>query len=180
MKKFNEIEGFTQIEVSTTYCSLKSLLYEVNGIIYYYRGAYAFTALVNAAKKELTDKFTMIARLDIKSSKHAKPREEILQYGRNIIRSLNEYNREFKYDNSCIEAVITSAKYQVREFLNTKDNMTIVDGEKMMIRNSIIYDIIKVVERECDTKIYVPTFMRLQDDIKNLINKKLDTYDFAA
>ena len=111
MKKFNEIEGFTQIEVSTTYCSLKSLLYEVNGIIYYYRGAYAFTALVNAAKKELTDKFTMIARLDIKSSKHAKPREEILQYGRNIIRSLNEYNREFKYDNSCIEAVITSAKY---------------------------------------------------------------------
>lgn len=180
MKRFNEIDGFTQIEVSTNYCSLKSLLYEVNGIIYKYRQAYAFPALVNAAKEELTAKFMEIASLDIKSPKHAKPREEILQCGRNIIKALAEYNRAFKYDGSCIEAVTTSANFQVRSFLQTKDKMTITDGEEMMRRNAMLYDTIKIIEAERNTKISVPNFYRLQDDIIGHLKKKLDAYTFAA
>lgn len=183
MKKFYEINSFTQIEVSTNYCALKSLLYEVNGIIYKYRLAYAFPILVNAAKEELTAKFKQMAELEIKSTKHsnhAKPREEILQYGRNIIKALSEHNQAFKFDNSCVEAITTSARFQVRAFLQAKDKMTITDGEEMMRRNAMLYNTIKTVEQECNTKIFVPKFIQLQGDIKNLINKKLDAYDFAA
>jgi hypothetical protein len=180
MKKFCEIKGFTQIEVSTNYCSLKSLLYEVNGIIYKYRQTYAFPALVDTAREELTAKFKEIADLEITSGKHSPPRKEILQYGRNIVKALSEHNRSFKYDNSCVDAVTTSAKYQVRSFLQVKDKMTLTEGMEIMKRNLLLNDTIKIVEKECGTKISIPSFNRLQDDMISHLKSKLDAYAFAA
>lgn len=52
MKKFCEIKNFSQIEEKVNYCSLKSLLYAANAIIYNYRQAYAFPVLVKKRGKK--------------------------------------------------------------------------------------------------------------------------------
>ena len=41
-------------------------------------------------------------------------------------------------------------------------------------------DTIKIVEKECGTKISIPSFNRLQDDMISHLKSKLDAYAFAA
>lgn len=178
MKKFYEIDDFSQIEVKTSYCSLKSLLFDANGIIYKYLHTYAFPQFVSAAREELTKVMKQISDLEISSSKYRPQQEEILEKGRKIVISLQKYERGFQYDNSCIEAISTTAKYQVLDFLQTKDKMSFAKGLELLGRNNLTYSTIHTIEEMFSTKVNVSTFYRLQDEIINLLKTKLDTYAF--
>ena len=65
MIKFCEIKNFSQIEEKVNYCSLKSLLYAANAIIYNYRQAYAFPVLVKKAREEMIEVMQQILELKL-------------------------------------------------------------------------------------------------------------------
>lgn len=178
MKRFNEIQNFKNIEVKTNYCALKSALYNINGLIIKYKEAFAFPELVKAADEELVAAFKEIKTMKL-SEKHEKERAAILACGRDIIISLREYMRTFTYDNDCIDAAARTARFQVRNFIKSKNDMTINGGVEMLKRNMLVYEAIKNVEQNCKTKIEVESFYGLQDDVLNLVKKKLDGYAFA-
>ena len=54
MKKFNEIDGITDIEVKTDFCELRIALYNTRGVIRKYLYAYAFPSLANKFIEDLT------------------------------------------------------------------------------------------------------------------------------
>ncbi len=178
MKRFNEIANFRKIEVKTDYCALKTALYNTNGIILKYIEAFAFPELVEAADKELCAAFEAMKAIKL-TEKHEREREKMIDCGRYMIRSLRAYLKTFTYGSDCVNAAVTTAKFQVRDFLNSKKTMTIERGLEFMKRNQLVYAAIKSVEQNCKTKVDVGTFYRLQDDVRNLIDGRLDSYAFA-
>lgn len=178
MKRFNSIQDFKNIEVKTNYCALKSALYNINGLIIRYKEAFAFPELVKAADEELVAAFKEIKTMKL-SEKHEKERAAILACGRNIIISLREYMRTFTYGNDCIDAAAKTARFQVGNFIKSKENLTINGGVEMLKRNRSVYKAIKNVEQNCQTKIDVKSFYRLQGDVLRLVKEKLDDYAFA-
>ena len=179
MKKFCEIKNFSQIEEKVNYCSLKSLLYEANAIIYSYRQAYAFPALVKKVRDEMIEVMQQISELKLTSPKYKPQQEAILAKGRALVAALINYEREFQFDESCVEAINTSAKFQVRTFLQKKDMMTFSQGIDLLERNNLLYATIKTIEEQLSIKISIPSFFRLQDDIINRIKGDLDKYAFT-
>ncbi len=178
MKKFCEIKNFSQIEESTNYCLLKSLLFEANGIIYKYRQAYAFPLLVKQAKDEIIKTMQQISGLKLTSPKYKPQQEAILAKGRAIVAALTNYEQEFQFDESSAAAIDTSAKFQVRTFLQTKDVMTFSQGIDLLERNKLLYATIRTIEEQLSIKISIPSFFRLQDDIINRMKGDLDKYAF--
>lgn len=177
MKRFNEIQNFKNIEVKTNYCALKSALYNINGLIIKYKETFAFPELVKVADEELVAAFKGIKTMKL-SEAHEKERVAILACGREIIGSLRAYMRTFSYDNDCIDAAAKTARFQVGNFIKSKNDMTINDGVGMLKRNRLVYEAIKNVEHNCKTKIDVKSFYRLQDDVLHLVKEKLDGYAF--
>lgn len=178
MKRFNEIQNFKNVEVKTNYCALKSALYNVNGLIIKYKEAFAFPELAKVADEELVAAFKGIKTMKL-TEKHEKERAAILACGRDIIISLREYMRTFTYDNDCINAAAKTARFQVGNFIKSKENLTINGGVEMLKRNRSVYEAIKNVEQNCQTKIDVKSFYRLQGDVLRLVKEKLDDYAFA-
>lgn len=180
MKKFNEIDGITDIEVKTDFCELRIALYNTRGVIRKYLYAYAFPSLTNKFIEDLTaeaNKVKQVKALD----KIKETQETIITKIQHLIKNLQEYLQSFTWDTSSVSAIETSAKYQVRVFLNSKDEnkLTIENCIEMLQRNRLIYDSLRQAEKALGVRIESKSFMRLQTDIKTELQKLINAYDFV-
>jgi hypothetical protein len=64
MKKFNEIDGITDIEVKTDFCELRIALYNTRGVIRKYLYAYAFPSLANKFIEDLTAEANKVKQVE--------------------------------------------------------------------------------------------------------------------
>jgi ribosomal protein S8 len=180
MKKFNEIDGITDIEVKTDFCELRIALYNTRGVIRKYLYAYAFPSLANKFIEDLTaeaNKVKQVKALD----KIKETQETIITKIQHLIKTLQEYLQSFTWDTSSVSAIETSAKYQVRVFLNNKDEnkLTIENCIEMLQRNRLIYDSLRQAEKALGVRIESKSFMRLQTDIKTELQQLINAYDFV-
>ena len=180
MKKFNEINGIADIEVKTDFCELRIALYNTRGVIRKYLYAYAFPSLANKFIEDLTaeaNKVKQVKALD----KIKETQETIITKIQHLIKTLQDYLQSFTWDRSSVSAIETSAKYQVRVFLNNKDEnkLTIENCIEMLQRNRLIYDSLRQAEKALGVRIESKSFMRLQTDIKTELQKLINAYDFV-
>ena len=180
MKRFNEIENFKRIEVRTDYSRLRDLLYAVNGIIIKHNDAFAFPIIVKEVRKELIILFKTISELKPPTEGYKRTVQIVLERGRMLVSALNNYITTFQYDDSCIEAAIKSARYQVQSYLNNKGSMNINDALNMMSRNILIKDSINETNIRLGTNINERSFNILQDDLITLVKEQIDSYAFAS
>lgn len=180
MKKFNEIDGITDIEVKTDFCELRIALYNTRGVIRKYLHAYAFPSLVNKFIEDLTAEANKVKQVKAQDT-IKETQETIITKIKYLIKVLQEYLQSFAWDNSSIDAIEKSAKYQVRVFLNNKDEnkLTIENCIEMLLRNRLIYDSLRQAEKALGVRIESKSFMRLQTDIKNELQKLINVYDFV-
>ena len=179
MKKFNEIDGITDIEVKTDFCELRIALYNTRGVIRKYLHAYAFPSLVCMFVEELAAEGLKIKQIKVAEKAKAK-QEELLIKIQHLIDVLQEYFKSFVWNKDCISSIETSAKFQVSVFLKSKaeNKLTIDSCMEMLQRNKLIYDSIRQAEYALGVRIENKSFMRLQTDIKNELQKIIDVYDF--
>ena len=179
MKKFNEIDGFSDLKIKTDFCELRTAVYVVNGTIRKYLQAYAFIPLVEQLIKELTDSGIAIKNIKV-NDKNQKQKDDILSDIRNLIRGLKAYQNEFRFDDSCRSAIKSSANYQLQRFLKAREDksLSVEMCIELLQRNKLIYRSIKDAEQNLNTTISFPNFIKLQDDIKGELQKLIDAYDF--
>lgn len=180
MNRFNKIENFKRIEVKTDYSKLRELLYAVNGIIIKHNDTFAFPAIVKEVRNELIILFKTISDLKPPIEVYKRTVQIVLDRGRILVSALNNYLKSFQYDDSCIEAAIKSARYQVQSFLKTKNSININDALYMMHRNILINDSINEINIRLGANINERNFNRLQDDLITLVKEKIDSYAFAS
>ena len=180
MKKIKDIENFKRLEGKSEYSQLRDLTYAINGVIIKYSETYAFPNIVNEVKNELVTLFKQIADLKPHKEAYDKSRQIVLNKGRDIVKALIRYNKNFKYDTSCIEAASKSAKYQVFSFLKNKEHLDFETAFGMMQRNKLINESINIINEKCDGKIFEPNFNRLQNDLIKLLVNTIESYDFAS
>lgn len=180
MKKIKQIDNFKRIEVKTDYSRLRDLLYAVNGIIIKHNETYAFPNIVKGVRNELIELFKQIAELKPPTNAFNLTRDKVLSKGRILVTSMNDYLKNFQYDDSCIDAASKSARYQVYLFLQNKDSININDALNMMRRNILINDSINEINIKLGTNINEWNFNRLQDDLITLVKEKIDSYAFAS
>lgn len=180
MKRFNEIENFKQLTVHTSYGKLRDLLYIINGIIIRYQKSNAFPTMVECVQDELVSVFKKISELKPQSEGYKTDTIGVLYDGKRLIHSLSEYNKAFQYDQSCIDAVIRSAKYQVSYFLNNRDKLDVNTAFVQLRLNQQIKKTINIINEKLGENINITSFNLLQGDIISLIQKKAESYAFAA
>lgn len=180
MKRFNEIENFKQLTVHTSYGKLRDLLYEINGIIIRYQMSNAFPLMVECVLEELIAVFKRVSELKPQSEGYITDTLGVLNDGRRLVRSLIGYNQAFKYDKSCVDAVIRSAKYQVHQFMDKRDQLDVNTAFVQLRLNQQIKKTINIVNEKLGENINVSSFNRLQGEIISLIQKKAESYAFAA
>lgn len=179
MKKFNEIKNFgtirCQAKVGTE--QLKELHHEANEIIFKYNMQFAFPKNVERTISLLTELFIKIKELEVKGAAQDK-QQELLQTGREIIKSLKGYLKNFKYDNSCIEAIEHMCKFQLSKYLKAKDTLTISEGLQLLESNIILRDIANDIEVNLNAQPNIKPFIRMQDEIIEAVSKQLHAYSF--
>ena len=180
MKKFNEINGITDIEVKTDFCELRIALYNARGVIRKYLYAYAFPSLACRFVEELAAEGLKVKQSKVSEKAKAK-QEELLIKIQHLIDVLQESCKSFVWDKDCISSIETSAKFQVSVFLKSKaeNKFTIDSCMEMLQRNKLIYDSIRQAEQSLGVRIENKSFMRLQQDIKGELQKLIDVYDFV-
>ena len=179
MKKFNEIKNFTAIrcEAKVSTGVLKELHYQANEIIFKYNMQFAFPHNAKQAAKQLTEVFVKIKELEVKDA--AKDKQiEILDKGREIVKSLNEYTANFKYDDTCVGAIESMCKYQLSNYLKNKENLTIATGVEMLEWNVALRDIATDVATNINKQPNIKAFVRMQEEIVEILSKQLQNYSF--
>ena len=179
MKKFNEIKNFTAIRCEAKVGTevLKELHYQANEIIFKYNMQFAFPHNAKQAAKQLTEVFVKIKELEVKDA--AKDKQiEILDKGREIVKSLNEYTANFKYDDTCVGAIESMCKYQLSNYLKNKENLTIATGVEMLEWNVALRDIATDVATNINKQPNIKAFIRMQGEIIEIVSKQLQTYHF--
>lgn len=180
MKIFYEIENFKQLTVHTSYGKLRDLLYEINGIIIRYQKCNAFPLMVECVLEELIAVFKKVSELQPQSEGHITDTLGVLNDGRILVRSLLRYNQTFQYDQSCVDAVIRSAKYQVWYFLKNRDKLDVNSAFVQLRLNQQIKKTINIINEKLGGNINITSFNLLQGDIISLIQKMAESYAFAA
>ena len=179
MKKFNEVKNFTSIrcdaKVGTE--ALKELHYQANEIIFRYNMQFAFPRNVKQATEQLTEVFVKIKDLEVNDAAKEK-QEEILAKGREIVKSLKEYVKNFKYDDSCVGAIESMCKYQLSNYLKNKENLTIATGVEMLEGNVVLREIANDVTSNLNRQPNIKAFLRMQGEIIDIIGKQLQTFQF--
>ena len=179
MKKFNEITDYKNIscinKVGTE--ELKELHYKANKIIFDYNMQHAFPQNTTKVINQLTEVFIKIKNLEVKSSATSK-KEELLEQGRKIVNGLKEYIKNFKYDDSCINAIENMCRFQLSKYLKGKDRLTITDIIKLLEENQSLYQIVEDVENNLNTNIKVKPFLRMQEELIDMVSNKLQQYSF--
>ena len=176
---FSKIENYGAIrcDARASIDKLSTLHYAVNEIIFRYNMQPAFPRNVEEAVKRLTEVFVQIKELEITESAKAK-QQEILAKGRELIKSLNAYKKNFKHDASCVSAVESMCKYQLSKYLGRKNALTFRDGIEILEDNQMLHDIIGDVESNLNTKPKTKAFDRMQGEIIGMLSKNLQTYSF--
>lgn len=180
MKKFKEIEGFTSIkcEAKVGTDKLKELHYKANDIIFKYNMQYAFPRNVKIAEQLLTEVFIEIKDLNVNEKAQAK-KDEILKLGRVIVTNLIAYRKQFKYDESCVTAIEGMCKYRLSDYLKKKDTLMITEGVSLLRDNQILNQIVGDVSANLNIKPQVKAFIKMQDEIIEIISKQLKEYSFT-
>lgn len=180
MKKFQDIDGITDIKVKTDYCELKGTIYRINGIIRSYLHSYAFPPLVEQLKTELIDEGIKVNEMKM-SEKYTSQRKAVLDKLKVIISVLKNYSKNFSYDETCAFAITASTKYQIQRFLKARESQSISVEQCMELlkRNLLIYQCVKDVETKLNTSLQHSKFVALQNDVKTELNKLLEVYDFT-
>ena len=179
MKKFNEIPNFKTLrcEAKVSEDKLTTLHYQINEIIFKYNMQYAFPTNVQKATGQLVVVFQQIKELEVKDA--VKPKqEEILAKGREIVKSLNEYASNFKFDDTCIGAIESMCKYQLSNYLKNKENLTIAAGVELLEGNVVLWDIANDVTTNLNRQPNIKAFLRMQGEIIDIISKQLQTLQF--
>lgn len=176
---FKDIQNFEAIrcEAKVSVDKLTALHYAANEIIFRYNMQPAFPRNVEEAVRRLTEVFVQIKELEVKESAKAK-QQEILTKGREVVKSLNSYKKNFQYDNSCVGAVESMCKYQLAIFLKRKDSLTFKDGVDILEDNLTLHGIISDVESNLNTKPNTKAFDRMQGEIIGMLSQNLQTYSF--
>ena len=179
MKKFNEIMNFTVIrcEAKVGTEALRELHYQANEIIFKYNMQFAFPQNAKQAAKQLTEVFVKIKDLDVKDAAKDK-KNEILDKGREIVKSLNEYTTNFKYDDTCVCAIESMCKYQLSNYLKNKENLTITTGVEILEGNVVLREIANDVTANLNRQPNIKAFLRMQGEIIDVIGKQLQTFQF--
>lgn len=180
MRKFKEIEGFKYIkcEAKVGTDKLKELHYKANDIIFKYNMQFAFPRNVEIAEQLLKEVFVEIKDLDVNEKAQAK-KDEILKLGRVLVSNLIEYRKLFKYDESCVAAIEGMCKYRLSDYLKKKDSLTIADGVSLLIDNQTLNQIVGDVSDNLNIKPQVKAFIKMQDEIIEIISKQLKEYSFT-
>jgi Tfp pilus assembly PilM family ATPase len=179
MKKFNEIMNFTVIrcEAKVGTEALRELHYQANEIIFKYNMQFAFPQNAKQAAKQLTEVFVKIKDLEVKDAAKDK-KNEILDKGREIVKSLNEYTANFKYDDTCVCAIESMCKYQLSNYLKNKENLTITTGVEILEGNVVLREIANDVTTNLNRQPNIKAFLRMQGEIIDIIVKQLQTFQF--
>ena len=179
MKKFNQIENFKTIscEAKVSTDELKALHYQANDIIFSYNMQFAFPKNVEQAIKQLTEVFVKIKDLDVKDAAKDK-KNEILDKGREIVKSLNEYTANFKYDDTCVCAIESMCKYQLSNYLQNKEDLTITTGVEMLEQNVVLRDIATDVATNINKQPNIKAFVRMQGEVVEILSKQLQNFSF--
>ena len=180
MKKFKDIEGFCEIKLKTDYCELMGAIYSINGHIYKYKESYAFQPLVKQLIDDLTAEGVMIDGLKI-TEKYQKQKADAIDRLKKVIYALTEYLKEYSIDKSFEDAIIISLRYQIGSFLKVRDEkkLSVENCLDMLRRNQLLYNSMWEIEKSLNTRIQMPNFIKLQDDIKRELYKFIDVYDFG-
>lgn len=181
MKRFNSIQDFAAIKCEAKACSdaLRKLHYQANEIIYSHAQQYAFPRNVQAAIDELTKTFVKIKDLEVPATAKAK-KEEILQKGRKMVRSLKAYKQNFTYDKSCVDGIEAMCRFQLHKRLAIGDNLSIEEGAGFLQGNKILKAIAEDVEQQLHTKPRINRFLQMQGEIIEALGKQLQEYSFAS
>ena len=181
MTKFINIQDFATIkcEAKASNDGLKTLHYQANEIIFHYNQQFAFPRNVQAAIDELTKVFVDIRDLKVPDAVNAK-KQEIIQKGRTIVKSLKDYKENFSYDASCIGGIESMCKFQLSGFLKHKENLSIEEGVRILQNNQMLREIVNDVERQLRAKPKVEAFLRMQGEIIELLESQLRCYAFAS
>ena len=138
---------------------------------------FAFPHNAKQAAKQLTEVFVKIKELEVKDA--AKDKQiEILDKGREIVKSLNEYTANFKYDDTCVGAIESMCKYQLSNYLKNKENLTIATGVEMLEWNVALRDIATDVATNINKQPNIKAFVRMQEEIVEILSKQLQNYSF--
>lgn len=179
MKKFNEVKNFTSVrcdaKVGTE--ALKDLHYQANEIIFRYNMQFAFPRNVQQATEQLTEVFVKIKDLEVKDAAKEK-QTEILAKGREIVKSLKEYVKNFKYEDSCVNAIESMCKYQLSKFLKDKENLTFATGIELLEGNVVLRGIANDVTANLNRQPSIKAFIRMQGELIEIVSKRLQAYHF--
>ena len=181
MKKFNSIQDFAIIkcEAKASNDALRELHHQANDIIYNHAQQDAFPRNVQTAIDELTEIFVKIKDLEVPATAQAK-KEEILQKGRKMVRSLKAYKQNFTYDKSCVGGIEAMCKFQLHKCLIAKDNLSIEEGAGLLRGNKILKAIAEDVEQQLYIKQRINRFLQMQGEIIEALGKQLQGYSFAS
>ena len=181
MNKFNSIKDFVIIKCEAKACNdaLRELHHKANEIIYNHSQQYAFPRNVQTVMDDLTNTFLEIKGLEVPHTTKAK-KEEILQKGREMIRSLRQYKQHFKYDDSCVGGIEAMCKFQLHKYLSSKNALSVEEGAEYLRSNKILKEIAEDVEQKLNVKPKINAFLRMQNEIIELLEDKLRGYAFAS
>lgn len=185
MRRIEEILNLKSISCKNKETSdeLKELHYKANQILFKYIKRYAFKDYTEQLEKELTDIFIEINKCSQLNWKQNQKREEILSIGRQMIRSLKAYNKDYKYilDSNVEDVIIKQISFCLFKFSKQKDKMSIEDKLNMLKENNIFINILfkynlspnnKSNNNNLDYK--VSNFFKLQEQLAEQIKDEID------
>lgn len=181
MKRFNEIKDFATIKCEAKACNdaLRELHHKANDIVYNHAQQYAFPRNVQMTIDDLTKIFVEIKGLEVPATVKAK-KEEILQKGRNMVRSLKAYKQNFTYDKSCVGGIEAMCRFQLHKRLTIGDNLSIEEGARFLRGNKALKAIAEDVEQQLYIKPRINRFLQMQGEIIEALGKQLQGYAFAS
>jgi hypothetical protein len=69
-------------------------------------------------------------------------------------------------------------RFQLSKYLKGKDRLTITDIIKLLEENQSLYQIVEDVENNLNTNIKVKPFLRMQEELIDMVSNKLQQYSF--
>ena len=69
-------------------------------------------------------------------------------------------------------------KFQLSKYLKSKDSLTTTGAIKLLEDNQSLYRIVEDITEQLNTKVNVNAFIRMQQELINVVSDKLREYSF--